>query len=120
MLETGKQYLPLNVDGSERSPVGELVPSSVRQVNAVSRRAARAGILDGGNNSSASTANTVVATSVLDEDLATAVLGRVAVALPAGGKGNNQLVVTMLLATRSVGTVLVVDGTGTPVTRKLM
>lgn len=112
--------VPLNVDSSERSVVGERVPSSVRQVNAVSRRAARAGILDGGNDSSASTANTIVATGVLDEDLAAAVLGRPAVALPAGGKGNNQLVVTVELATRSGGTILIVDGTGTPVAGSLM
>lgn len=90
----------------------------MRQVNAVGRRAARAGILDCGNDSVASTTNTIVATGVLDEDLTAAVLGGISAALPARGKSNNQIVVTVLLAARSVSTVLIVNGTSTPVAKR--
>lgn len=82
----------------------------MRQINAVRSGAARAGVLDSGNDGSACAANTVVAASVLDEDLAAAVLGREAIALPAGGEGNDQLVITVLLAAGSKSTHLVING----------
>jgi hypothetical protein len=87
----------------------------MRQINAVRSRAARASILDSCNDGSSGAANTVVAASVLDKDLAATVLGREAVALPAGGEGNDQLVITVLLAAGSKGTHLVVDSSNTKV-----
>lgn len=68
-------YLPVNVDVSGGSTVGERAESSARQINAVGGRAARAGILNSDGDAVALAANTITAASVGDENLAATVLG---------------------------------------------
>lgn len=68
--------LPVNVDVSGSSTVGESAESSVRQIDAVSGRAAGASILNSDGDAVALATNTISAgTSVGDENLAATVLG---------------------------------------------
>lgn len=110
-------YLPLDVDVAGSSTVSKWAESSTRQINAVSGRAARAGILNGDGNTVALATNAVSATSVGDENLAATVLGGVWRALPGGSKSGNEVAISVLLATRSVSTLLVVNSSETGVTK---
>lgn len=68
--------LPVNVDFSGSSTVGKSAESSVRQIDAVSRRAAGASILNSDGDAVALATNTITAVaSVGDENLAATVLG---------------------------------------------
>lgn len=104
-------YLPVNVDFSGSGTVCERAESTARQINAVSGRAARAGIRNSDGDTVALTANIVTAvTGVGDEDLAATVLGRESIALPGGSKGANEVAIGVHCAARSSSIFLVVNG----------
>lgn len=74
-LEPWDRNLPNNVDSTGSSTVSEGAESSTRQINAVGRWAARAGILDCNSNAVALTTDAIGASKVGDENLAATVLG---------------------------------------------